>query len=132
MRPIPAAFTIALALASALPAAAGSLTERGEFVFDISSREDMREVGQRAGIRISGYSPMDIGRIDCGRWAHQFNVFPYEPVVAGTLSGRPGLVWICSGQADSAVLSTAYCEEMGMSYVKHEGSVVTCRVPNQA
>jgi hypothetical protein len=122
----------ALVLSALIPAAAwaGQINERGEFVFDINSAEDMRAVGERAGIRPEERSPMDLGVLDCGRWASRFNVFPYQAVVAGRLAGRPGLVWICSGAADSLELSEGYCKQIGMSYVKHEGSVVTCRIRN--
>jgi hypothetical protein len=119
-------------VSAALPIWAATLNPWGEFVFDINSVEDMRAVGQRAGIVVDEAPPMEFGRADCGRWASYFNVFPYQAVAAGKLPGRPGLVWICSGNADNTELSRAYCKQLGMSYVKHEGSVVTCRSGKQA
>ncbi len=108
-------------------AGAVEVTPEGDFIFDISKPRDMREVGTLSGITIKNDLPPRIGHIECGRWARRFDVYPYEAVVSGSLPGRPTRVWICAGQADNEVLSKHYCQQMGMHYVGHEGSVVTCR-----
>jgi hypothetical protein len=124
---------LALAAMAWAPAAmAFEVIEGGDFVFDISNPDDMVEVGKLSGITIKKDLPPRIGRIECARWARQFGVHPYQAVVSGTRPDRSLRVWICAGEADNRALSQAYCKDMGMEYVRHEGSVVTCRFREQA
>ena len=112
---------------AASPASAVEVTESGDFVFDISDPKDMRTVGELSGITIKRDLPPRIGRVECARWARQFDVYPFQAVVSGTRPDRARRVWICAGEADSAVLAKHYCRDMGMRYVHHDGPVVTCR-----
>jgi hypothetical protein len=114
------------------PVAAIEITDSGYFIFDIDRPEDMRAVGERSGIRTKDDAPLSLGQQECRRWADQFNVRPYRAVVSGTLPGVPGRVWICSGKADNPRLSQLYCRQLGMAYVKNEGSIVTCRLPDRS
>jgi len=124
-----------LALAGLLMAQSGlafELMPDGFFVFDIDQDADMRAVGERSGIRTRDDAPLELGMQECRRWADQFNVRPYRAVVSGTLAGRPGRVWICAGAANHEGLSRIYCQQMRMRYVRHEGSRVTCRLPDRS
>ncbi|HEX9768068.1 MAG TPA: hypothetical protein VGA50_02750 [Kiloniellales bacterium] len=113
-------------------ASAVEVTEGGDFIFDISNPGDMLEVGKLSGITIKKDIPPRVGRIECARWARQFGVHPYQAVVSGTRPDRSLRVWICAGEVDNRALSEAYCKDMGMVYVRHDGSVVTCRFREQA
>lgn len=114
------------------PLTAIEITPGGLFIFDINSDADMREVGTRSGIQTKEDAPLSLGIQECRRWANQFRVSPYRAVVSGTLPGRPGRVWICAGQANHEGLSRQYCQQMGMPFVKHEGSKVTCRMTDRS
>ena len=123
----------ALVLAALIPPrlAAFEIADGQYFVFDIDNDADMREVGKRSGIKTFDDRPLSLGLQECRRWADQFNVRPYRAVVSGTIGENPGRVWICADPADSDLLSELYCKQMQMGYVKHERSVVTCRLPNR-
>ena len=127
-----AALLMLAATACAGDAAAVEVTPGGDFVFDISDPRDMRKVGELSGITIKTDLPPRIGRVECARWARRFGVRPYKAVVSGTRPDRPTRVWICAGEVDSRELSEAYCADMGMAYVGHDGPVVTCRFREEA
>ena len=130
----PAVASGLLWLASIAPHAASGveLTPEGLVLFDIDQDADMREVGERSGIRTLDDAPLSLGLQECRRWADQFGIRPYRAVVSGTLPGRPGRVWICAGPADHEGLSRTYCQQMGMRFVRNEGSKVTCRLPDRS
>jgi len=115
-----------------VPAGAFEINAAGDFVFDIRDADDMREVARLSGIELKSDLPPRIGRVECARWARRFGIDDFAAVVSGRAPGKPNRVWVCTGDADSRELSEAYCRQIAMTYVGHDGPVVTCRFKEQA
>ena len=111
-------------------AVAAQYMDNGDFIFDIREPDDMTLVARLSGLTIKRDIPPRVGIIECARWARQFSIRPFSAVHSATVPNRRGRVWICTGNANSKRLSRSYCKQMGMTYVRNDGPIVTCQLGN--
>ena len=111
-------------------AVAAQYMDNGDFIFDIREPADMTLVARLSGLTIKRDIPPRVGIIECARWARQFSIWPFSAVHSAMVPNQKGRVWICTGNANSKRLSRSYCKQMGMTYVRNDGPIVTCQLGN--
>ena len=111
-------------------AVAAQYMDNGDFIFDIREPDDMTLVARLSGLTIKRDIPPRVGIIECARWARQFSIWPFSAVHSAMVPNEKGRVWICTGNANSKRLSRSYCKQMGMTYVRNDGPIVTCQLGN--
>ena len=111
-------------------AVAAQYMDNGDFIFDIREPADMTLVARLSGLIIKRDIPPRVGIIECARWARQFSIWPFSAVHSAMVPNQKGRVWICTGNANNKRLSRSYCKQMGMTYVRNDGPIVTCQLGN--
>ena len=111
-------------------AVAAQYMDNGDFIFDIREPADMTLVARLSGLTIKRDIPPRVGIIECARWARQFSIWPFSAVHSAMVPNQKGRVWICTGNANSKRLSRSHCKQMGMTYVRNDGPIVTCQLGN--